>query len=493
MLDFECEDHESTRILVDPWLSDHAVGDGMGRFPRIRFEAQELAPIHGVYLTHAHSDHLDPYTLVRLWRELAAPPTLLLPITLAFLVPIFEEHLPGVEIQLLSPHEPSPFHGVELLGFYDVTQFPTNEEDVMVLVVTNGSERVLVEADANLSLDHPELLSFVSFLMRDPKIESAVFLTTENELTGTLESKNYNSFDARAELVDLAVNEMLEAVQALYASSCEPDDLWGSDHVLRLIHGQGLTVPHELDPRWHHILFPVRIAHRVREERAVSERLGLSHGVEELTVGAVHTVLRGEVTSCVPHPSLRLLDEESKRTFDPQLAFFPEFPCSPLRSGPRDQDAQRVSIASLLNERFLPYLHGLRLPPVIHLLASYGGSYCVRVHFGTAADVSALDFVLGFGARGFVACEPSGLPHESYWANDLDDFLEGRCDEFSGFSRSAFPGMEFRLLSCLATPLLNSDLLAKRVAHHFERAVAGLTPGSFVLDLFPEQGEESGA
>ena len=39
LLGFEdVETGESTRILVDPWLSDHAVGDAMGRFPRLRFD-----------------------------------------------------------------------------------------------------------------------------------------------------------------------------------------------------------------------------------------------------------------------------------------------------------------------------------------------------------------------------------------------------------------------------------------------------------------------
>ncbi|MCH2373504.1 MAG: MBL fold metallo-hydrolase, partial [Planctomycetes bacterium] len=65
---------EPVRILADPWLSDHVVGDVQGRFPRLRFELESLKPLHGVFVSHAHTDHLDPYSLIRLWRELDPRP-----------------------------------------------------------------------------------------------------------------------------------------------------------------------------------------------------------------------------------------------------------------------------------------------------------------------------------------------------------------------------------------------------------------------------------
>ena len=60
---------------------------------------------------------------------------------------------------------------------------------------------------------------------------------------------------------------------------------------------------------------------------------------------------------------------------------------------------------------------------------------------------------------------------EAYWANDLEDFLDGRCDEFTTFCRKQFPVEEMRLWSCLSTPLLNSDLVSKRVQIHFEQSL----------------------
>jgi hypothetical protein len=445
LIDFEDEETgEHTRILADPWLSDHATGDGMGRFPRLRFETRDLGPIHAVFLSHAHSDHLDPYTLVRLWRELAEPPLLLLPVTLSFLIPLFREHLRGCEVVVLEAHTPLELGTVELLGLFDIGSAPTNEDDVMVLLARNGSEAVLVEADANLTLDHPEFRAYVSELLAGPGVESAVFLTTENELTGTLASKDCPTLDARQEL----------------------------------------TAPHELDPRWQRILFPVTIEQRVVEERAAAARSGFRHAIDSLTVGCVHTITGGRVKARTPLPGLTLLDHDDQRQYDPDLEFLPALPCAPLRSDARDVDAQRARILALLDQRFLPYLHGARLPPVIHLLAAHGGAYRVRVHYGATMDDPCWDYVLSFGSRGFIEAPPHVEPQETYWANDLDDFLDGRCDEFSTFCRTQFPGQEIRLWACLATPLLNSDLVHARVRRHFERARDGLTPGSYVMSRY---------
>ena len=486
LLEFEHQDNAGkTRILVDPWLSDHATGDAMGRFPRLRFQTDALAPIHAVFLSHAHCDHLDPYTLVRLWRELPNPPTLLIPVTLSFLLPVLREHLDDPDIRVLEPHTPTRFRAVQLLGFFDVGDDPTNEEDVMVLVVTNGSERVLVEADARLSLELPRFREYVSVLMGARSIDSAVYLTTENELTGTLESRNCATTEDRADLAEFAMDEMLDAVDQLYAPVDEPGDLWRNEHLLRLVHGQGLTAPHELDARWQRILFPVRVADRVRAEREASERAGCAHHIDALTVGCVHTIVGGRVHSKAPIPGLALLDREEQRSYDADLPFFPDLPIAPLRSDERDVRRQRSRIGALLNERFLPHLHGTRRPPLLHLLASYGGTYRIRVRYGHGVDDPAWDYALGYGAWGFVEVEPSDAEvNEAYWANDLDDLLDGRCDEFSVFGRAQIPGMEMRLWECLAMPILNSDLVAKRVRLHFERARDGLSPGSFVMALY---------
>ncbi|MBM76203.1 MAG: hypothetical protein CMK59_12440, partial [Proteobacteria bacterium] len=103
MLCFE-QGERTTRILVDPWLSDHSTGDSMGRFPRISYAASALEPIDAIFISHAHCDHLDPYTLIRLWKELVKPPVLIVPVSLSFLLPLFRKYLNNPDILLIEPH-----------------------------------------------------------------------------------------------------------------------------------------------------------------------------------------------------------------------------------------------------------------------------------------------------------------------------------------------------------------------------------------------------
>jgi hypothetical protein len=180
-----------------------------------------------------------------------------------------------------------------------------------------------------------------------------------------------------------------------------------------------------------------------------------------------------------------LLDEEDERRFDAELSFFPQLACAPLRADARDRQAQGARILAMINTRFLPYLHGQREPPVLHLLSFYDGGYRIRLHFGHQLGDEAWDCVLSYGEPRFVVAAVDEAPaQEAYWANDLEDFLDGRCDEFSTFCRAQLPAEQLRLWAFLATPLLNSDLVRRRVNLHFERATTGLSPGSWVMEMY---------
>jgi hypothetical protein len=218
----------------------------------------------------------------------------------------------------------------------------------------------------------------------------------------------------------------------------------------------------------------------------VAEERGCRHSVAALTVGAVHTVEGGRLVERSTLPWLALLDRDEDRKYDVSIDFSPDLPWAPLRAEERDRGAQSARILAALNDRFLPHLHGQRSPPVLHLLADHGGEYRIQVHFGVSLGDEARDYVLSFGGRGFVEQAPDGAePQETYWANDLEDVLDGRCDEFSTFWRRQLPVEAMRLWVSLATPLLNSDLVAARVERHFERAAAGMSPGSWVVPLLP--------
>lgn len=61
-----------TRVAIDPYLSDSLAKKYRGaRFPHVRMmpppiRPEEVAPLEFVFCTHAHTDHMDPETLVPL-------------------------------------------------------------------------------------------------------------------------------------------------------------------------------------------------------------------------------------------------------------------------------------------------------------------------------------------------------------------------------------------------------------------------------------------
>ena len=478
------ETNISTKILVDPWFSDHATGDLMSRFPRVRFDSSLFSDVDAVYLTHAHCDHLDPYTLMRLWTELETPPILILPESLSFLVPTLEEYVPNVDIVLLKAHVSFCLGNVDLLGFFDVSPYPNNEEDVMVLILSHHNERVLIEADARLSLDVPSIREFVGSLLQEPHLESIVYLTTENELTGTMEGRLCSSQEERQELVEYAFSELYASVEHLYMPVDDASYIWNDPRLLRLVHGQGLTAPHELDERWQNILFPVRIQDRVRIEREVSAGFGYVHQIEELNAGMSYRIHDAHIIDVQEIMGLELLDREERRIFDEELDFFPALPCAPLDSSKRDVSIQKDKILSLLNHSFLPYLHGVRNPSVLYLLTEHEGEYRIQMHYGGEEYSVCSTYALSFHHMCFTEIHSEEPPHEAYWANDIVDFLDGLCDEFSTFCRRQIPAPYMRLWAFLATPLMNSALQKKRIALHFERAKQGFLPSSWVLERY---------
>ena len=91
------------RILVDSWLSDYAVGDLMERSVKIKLDPEKMKSIDAIYISHAHTDHLDPYTLIEIYQY--ANPLLILPTTLRFLAPVFALYLPTAQIHWLALRE----------------------------------------------------------------------------------------------------------------------------------------------------------------------------------------------------------------------------------------------------------------------------------------------------------------------------------------------------------------------------------------------------
>ncbi|MGA1533878.1 MAG: MBL fold metallo-hydrolase [Planctomycetota bacterium] len=480
---------EPVRILADPWVADHVIGDLCGRLPRVRIDWRALGPIDAVYLSHSHTDHLDPYSLLQLAQELPEPPLLLLPESLTYLQPLLAEELPAWPCAILAEGVPLDLHGVEVSALFNLETRGTNEDDVMVLVVRNEREILISEADACLPFHDDEACAAIEELLvgvgdeDEPPVR--VFLTTKNELGGTMASLRADGPEARRE----AKREAWERTAEDAESILRPEGPWQlPGGVVRLLIGQGIAAPMDLLPEWNRVLFPVTLEERASIEREIAAANGLDLSIAALAGGHELTVESGAVGEPGPIPGVEVLDDEQVRSFDPEVPCWESsFPVAPLIDTPRDIGAQQRRFRALLNERFLPWWIGARNPPVEHLLAHHGGEYRIRIRYGSAEEFTVEDFVASFARLRFTPTTPAEDPsevQEEYWGNDLEDYLDGRADDFSTFCRRPPGGSASTLWDCLGFPYLNDDLVERKLRFHFERARAGHTGGDWVLPIW---------
>lgn len=486
LLEMQASDGRWVSILGDPWLSDYVIGDLMGRHPRVRLDLSVMPPLDAIYLSHSHTDHLDPYALVWLWQQLETKPILLIPQSLEYLLPLLVEHLPGAQCELLREHQPIDLHGLQVQGLFNLETAGTNEDDVMMLLVESEDEVFLAEADAVFPYGDPAARSAIASILARETVERACLLAIRNELRSLMASVHAKSKEERAELVEQARLDTIEEVAEMYSLVDEDmiDDLWGNRSLLRLIGGQGICFPQEVDADWNRVLFPLPLEDRAALEAEFAADNGHACEILPFLPGAL-VIFEGSGPAAVePCDFIECLDGPESIEYDPDLERFEDFADAPLTSRSSSASQFEGRLLEVLNGRFLPWMIGRRQPPVEHLLSHYGGTFRVRVRYGNAAAYEERDYVIGFEKLIFHAAPAEGEAHEVYWATDLEDYLEGRCDDFSTFCRRVPGGESRHLWDCLGMPYLNNDLVEKKLRLHFERARRGESVADWVLPFW---------
>lgn len=473
------------RILGDAWLSDYLIGDLQGRYPRIKIAPECFTPLDAVFLSHSHTDHLDPYALVELWKNAPTPPALLLPESMRYLESLLSEYLPGSEVVFLQHDKPVSFRGLELKAFFNPETGATNEDDVMVLTVRNDHELFVNESDAVLPFYHPMGRYKVQELIGNMDVETLCFHCIRNEGEATMSMLAARSLEDRQARLGQSIERTYEEIHEIFAPHDEiEEDLWYHERVVRLVAGQGICYPQKVDARWNNVLFPIRREDRVRMEREVAAEYGCPITIEDFEPGWTFDLQDGGIASRMPARGLEVLDAEGDRQFDPELELFENFPDRPIRDESRDSASQRQRILKCLNERFLPHLIGARNPPIEHILGEGGGEYRIRVRLGTSTEHEECDFQLTFENLVFHEAACDGRPDEYYWANDIEDVLDGTADEFSAFCRHPLPAPQQRFWLSFGLPYLNNDLIEKKLRYHFERASQGESLEDWILSFY---------
>ena len=484
ILEMENTSGEPVRILADPWLDDHVVGDVGGRFPRVRADWSRLGPVDAVWISHAHTDHLCPYSLIILKGELPAGTALFLPISMAYLEDVFREYLPDWPIHFMAQEEAIEWKDLQMQAFFNLAPEASNEDDCMILLVSNGREAILSEADALLPNEDPEIRELVAQVLGQAGPEQRVFLTTRNELEASMASVDATNQDERMEAVAQQRQQLAHHAESQMSANGSENCAWTTPGTVRLIIGQGIGLPHEIPDPWNKVMFPLTLEDRARLEQETADREGMPVTVSAVQAGEELTIRRGQIAIRDRIEGLEVLDAEEERRFDGNLDLVAQFPVAPLREGQRDTEAQHAAILQSLQERYLPYLIGQRQPPVEHRLSASHGEIRVRIRYGDSSQWTPRDYVANFQQLQFQEVESDGVPTEEYWGNDLDDYFQGTADDFTTFCRTFPGGVHHQFWDCLGMPFLNNDLVTRKIRHHFEQAQAGKSAADFVLPLW---------
>lgn len=203
------------RLLSDSWLSRYSVGDYMERNPVVEIDWKSFPRIDAVFISHSHTDHLDPYFLTDLSERYGFE--LLLPETLAYLVPVFEAYLKNARIRILKNLESySPRPGITVSGLIFQNDTVGNEEDVMTLKVEDGTDCAYLEVDT-LPPEIPEEREKLAAFLSDKPYKTICYVATRNELEGNLKIHDIGVPNERKKFEKEYVRERSEWMEWQYA------------------------------------------------------------------------------------------------------------------------------------------------------------------------------------------------------------------------------------------------------------------------------------
>lgn len=238
---------ETVRILVDAWLSDYAFGDLMERTPRIALDSEKIKQLDVIYLSHSHCDHFDPYTLVPIYR--IANPLLIIPETLAYLVPVVEKYLPQAKIQILRNRETFTYRGIDFHGICFENEAITNEDDVMTLAVSNHEELLYAEIDTVIPKTE-EAYGMLAKLFARKSFARVTYLSSRNELGANLPILDQTTEADREKFRKKYRSSRKEELEWEYEmlTSGELPDFTEVANFSRGFIGQGICYPSVIDP-----------------------------------------------------------------------------------------------------------------------------------------------------------------------------------------------------------------------------------------------------
>lgn len=485
LIDMNNPSGESIKIMIDAWMSDYVLGDLMERTVKVIPDFEKIAELDAVYISHSHSDHFDPYSLIRIFDEkFAKKPMLILPFTLEYLVPMLREYLGEIDIKILFPDEKINIRGVDFAGHMFSQSNITNEDDVMMISANNGEEIIFAEIDTLPEEDNYEVQQKIYNLLTAKKYKTVLYMASRNEMEGsiplfdTAENKRKNF---RSEYL----SERKMAMRYSYEKFLDEDfedfpNIFTIPGFCRAFIGQGITYPEILDPKLGFAkIFPLDEIASIESDYA--KNFDYNFPQKAMNAGKQYKVENGQIETgrkdcpigklVVSHENNAELTGERKFSKTPLLQDFP------LTESEKHYEEK---ILEILNNKFLPYWSASAVASLRDALIKNYGKYQIAFRDNMGENFLAFEFSTAKNYFTKIDAKTCKNPDESYFYRDFIDYMEGRQELYSNFWHILEPKKIYRLWTCLGANFMNHDLVEAKYRFHFERAKNGESINSFV-------------
>ncbi len=485
LLDIANPTWDNVRILIDSWLSDYAFGDLMERSVKIKLDPEKMKSIDAIYISHAHTDHLDPYTLVEIYRY--ATPSLILPTTLRFLAPLFALYLPTAQIHWLAPRETYRLEWVEITGYMFAQSDITNEDAVMMLSIASDTELLFAEIDTVPDEYDADIATALFQIFDKKEYKTRCYLASRNELEWQLRMYDYSGNRQKAYRSEYIAGRK-EEIRASY-EKYEYEEYSDMDNIATLpgyvrgYIGQWLQYPTSLSASLAELsIFPLdEIASM---ETDIARWYGYEFAQKALIPGRQYKIENGTIEPWRKEcPIGEIQKSESKSKTESGKRIYAQWPLIPWEYTLYELAVSIDKIRNILNNRFLPYWSASPVASLRSaLIGNRDGAYRIQFKINTE---NSIIFEYSFASSEFIEI-PFAMNtriDEDYWLSDILDFLEWKQELYSSFWHVLDSKRIYRLWTCLGADYMNNDLVIAKYRLHFERASRGETSESFFEEI----------
>lgn len=478
--------NETVKILCDSWLSDYAFWDMMMRNPKIKIDYSKF-DIDAIFISHSHCDHLDPYTLTEIYKNIMPRPLLLIPETLCFLMPIFKKYLPKQKIEILKNKKTFCLNGIDITWIIFENDYITNEDDVMTLAISNDKELVYTDVDTHPP-ENEESIELLYELFTHKNFNQALYMSTRNELSWNFRVLEAKSKEERKKIASQYKEQRIQEIEYNYyrfdEDFIESSDIQDLPYFMKAVVWQWIIHPNSEFLK----LRILKLDEEANLEKNASKKYKKNFPITHFEAWKTYKIEKRtfEIESNIY--LLKEIDFKNPKT-DLQTEIFKIDKLGPIDNFKRNFKAQEQKILTMLNNKFLPYrLANTEDNLKNAILNSKNHKYVVKIRYWILEDYFERNYYFDFSSTVFEEERwEHGDYNEDYWANDLEDFLEWKQELYSNFWHNLNPKKTYRVWTCLWANFLNNDILLKKYDFHFKRASIEKDVNSFVEPIIEKR------